>query len=80
MATSVKLGIAGTVNLTHPARTDSGEDFIGAQVGAGLNGHRPSFLLVGIRTVYTTCVTYKDDLSSRKLESADSELGRSRSQ
>jgi DNA-binding beta-propeller fold protein YncE len=26
--------------LCHSARTHSGEDFVGAQVGAGLNGHR----------------------------------------
>jgi hypothetical protein len=37
---TTKFRITGAVNLSHPARTDSGENFIGAQVGAGLNGHR----------------------------------------
>jgi len=46
---TAELGITGTANLTHSAGTDSGEDFIGAPVGAGLNGHRSP--LLGVRIV-----------------------------
>jgi hypothetical protein len=36
---TAKLGITGTINLTHSARTDSACDFIRAYVGAGGQGH-----------------------------------------
>ena len=38
MATA-KLRITGTVHFSHAARTKSGKDFIGAQMGAGGQDH-----------------------------------------
>ena len=72
---AAKLGITGTVDFTHAARTNSGEDFIGAQVGAGLNGHRSP--PTGICVVYTTCLIYEGEFSifekpSRKNTNDDS--------
>jgi hypothetical protein len=39
---AVQTGIAGAINLTHPARANSGEDFIGAQASVGLERHLAS--------------------------------------
>ena len=37
---AVQAGVAGLVDLTHPARADLGGDAVGTERGAGLEGHR----------------------------------------
>jgi len=45
-----ELGVAGTVDLAHPARTNNGEDFIRAQTAAGerRHEHQPAWNLSSI--------------------------------
>jgi hypothetical protein len=35
----IQLGIAGAVDLSHAARADEREDFVGAEASAGREGH-----------------------------------------
>ena len=37
---AVQLGVAGFVHLAHPARANGRKEFVGAECGAGLQGHR----------------------------------------
>ena len=41
---TVELRVPGFVDLPHAARADGGEDFVGAEGGAGLKGHLPLVL------------------------------------
>ncbi len=36
---AVQAGVAGFVDFAHPARAEGGEDLVGAERGAGLDGH-----------------------------------------
>jgi hypothetical protein len=36
---AAQLGIVSAVNLSHPTSANGGQDFVGAQVGAGRQGH-----------------------------------------